>query len=137
MTNLVEKALIMGFGMLTLMIFFTASAPLLKEINNYNNNENEKLEDYMNFVDEINIAINHIIKNPKEFYTKRIQYPQNMTLIFRDKYAKFEILLDGELHTKILEFNESLKEKQYINISPSNYVLKVFYDHNLIEVDIF
>lgn len=137
MTNLFEKALITGFGIFLIMIFFTISTPFLLEIAEYNEGDKKKIDEYIYFTNEIDIAIASIINNPNEVYSKSIHYPRDVNLILNDRYVKFEIFWDGEIETKIIEYDVVFMDKHYIHIESGDYHLKVFYYHSLMVVDIY
>ncbi len=136
MSNLLEKALIIGFGIFILTLFFSISAPYLEEIGEYNNKEKQNLNNYIIFVDEIRFSIDFIIDHPDEIYTKKILYPENVNLILKNNLVKFELLIDGEIQTKILEYNEKFVERHYINLKPIEHYLYVYYYQDRILVEI-
>ena len=63
MTNLLEKALITGFGIFILTIFISMINPFLMQISEFNDNVNTDIEKYENFFYEVDTGIKFIIKN--------------------------------------------------------------------------
>ncbi len=78
MTNLLEKSLLIGFGILVLTIFSSIITPFLAKIVEFNENEKNDLESYMIFINEIDLAIIYVIQNPNELYLKKIEYPSTI-----------------------------------------------------------
>ena len=66
MTNLVEKALLLGFSIFLLAIFSSLLVPILNEINDFNRNDKNSLNSYLDFYEEMDLAVNFIINNPSK-----------------------------------------------------------------------
>jgi hypothetical protein len=127
MTNLLEKALLLGFSIFLLTIFSTVLIPYLNELMEFYHRENTELDDYMNFIDKIDDVILYIIQNPEECYIQDIEYPDNLNLTFFDKNFISEFLIGGSPYSKTLTYNVSFNPCFYHNISPQTYQLNVSY----------
>jgi hypothetical protein len=136
MTNLLEKALITGFGLFVLIIFLSIIAPFLGEISNYFSNIDNDLEDCSIFFDEIDNAITFIIEKPESVYLKEIGYPKNLNVSFYGNQVRYEYLIDNKLHILEKSYNESFVQSNYRDVIPKNYLLKVSYILNSINVSI-
>jgi len=136
MTNLLEKALLTGFGLFVLIIFLSIIAPFLGEISNYFNNMDDDLEDCNKFFDEIDNAINFIIEKPESVYSKEIEYPKNLNVSFYGNQVRYEYLIGKKLHILEKSYNESFVQSNYREMVPKNYLLKISYILNSINVSI-
>ncbi|TFG12860.1 MAG: hypothetical protein EU531_10220, partial [Promethearchaeota archaeon] len=70
MTNLIEKALIIGFGIFIASLFLSISMPFLEKFVNYNSSLDDDLSDYLKLINEVDKGILYIIENPNSFYQK-------------------------------------------------------------------
>ena len=136
MTNLIEKILLIGFGIFTLTIFSSILIPFIGRLTEFNYSERSKLECYMTAIDEINQGIEYIIQNRDRTYLKKIEYPDRLNITFYNQIAKFEFIIEEELCHKILEYNHTFITKNFHNILPQTYLLNISCISMLIEVDI-
>jgi hypothetical protein len=96
MTNLLEKSLILGFGIFSLILFFIFITPFLQEVREYKKNEDEDIDNYAEFINQINKAIREIMENPEKEVIKNIFYPKTMNITLDENYIRFDFLLDGK-----------------------------------------
>lgn len=136
MTNLIEKILLIGFGIFTLTIFSSILIPYVERLTEFNYSERKKLESYMIIIDEINQGIEYTIQNRDKVYLKKIEYPDNLNITFHDQIAKYEFFIEGKLCYKIIEYNHIFLTKIFHNILPQKYLLNISCISMLIEVDI-
>ncbi|MFX0177427.1 MAG: hypothetical protein ACFE85_14530 [Candidatus Hodarchaeota archaeon] len=134
MTTLFEKALLTGFGLFILIIFFSIINPFLGEIANYYKNVDHDNLIYSNFINEIDNAINSIIEKPNETYLKEVKYPEDLNITFYGNIAKFEYFLQYQLYSINKEYLDSFVECYYYNVFPNTYILIISYKSNLIDV---
>ena len=95
MTNLIEKSLLLGFGIFTIMIFSSIIIPFLGTIADFNQNGRNDLETYILFINEIDQGINYVIQNQEEIYLNEIDYPPNLNTSFYVNIVKFEFFIYG------------------------------------------
>ena len=93
MTNLSEKALITGFGILILTIFISMINPFLIQISEFNSTINDDIKIYEDFFVDVDTGIKFIIENPNATYIKNIEYPRNLNVILTDFYCKYEYVI--------------------------------------------
>lgn len=134
MTNLLEKGLIIGFGILILLIFFSLISPFLETISEFNNNEENDIENYISFIDEMDQAILHVIDNPEEDFLKSIEYPSNLNITLYNQYAKYDFIIGDEPQYIIIFYNESFIYNVFHDILPKTYLLNVSFILHLIKV---
>lgn len=125
MTNLIEKSLLMGFGIFTLIIFTSILVPYIGKIVEFNQNGKKDLELYMEFIDEIDQGITYVAQSPNQKYLKKIEYPNNLNITFYDNFVKYEFILDNEICLKVMEYNVTFINCNFNNIPPQTYLLNV------------
>ena len=136
MTNLIEKSLIIGFGILLLLIFLPLINPLLTIIYEFNDNYNEEIIPYEKIVYQIDYGINSVIKNPRLNYYQEVEYPNNLNITFYNQYARFDYIIKNQVQSKITFYNKSFLSQYYYNILPQIYLLNISFDFNLLNVQI-
>jgi len=136
MTNLIEKSLLLGFGIFTITIFSTILIPLLGSIVEYNQNEKDSLESYLIFINEVDLGINYVNQHPKEVYIKEIDYPNNLNISFYDHLAKYVFFLENKICVRYLEYNTTFIDSYFHNIPPQMYILNISQYSTLIRVNI-
>ena len=136
MTNLIEKSLLIGFGIFTLTIFSSIMIPFFENLTEFNYREKDQLESYMMFIDEVNHGIEYAVQNTNDLYLKKIEYPDNLNVTFYDHFAKFAFLIEDKIYSKILEYNETFISRRFHYIPPQVYLLNISRCCILIEVNI-
>lgn len=90
MTNLLEKALLIGFGIFILTIFFILVAPLFGKITDFKENDKRDLDDYNN--DSIIIKFyenNENIEKDEKIYFVNVEYLRYLEIFFKNTYSRF------------------------------------------------
>lgn len=136
MTNLIEKTLLIGFGIFTLTIFSSILIPFFGRLTEFNYIEKNKLESYMIIIDEINQGVDYVVYNTDEMYLKKIDYPNNLNITFSDHIAKYEFIIEDKICYKILEYNETFYNCKFHKILPKAYLLNISRSSILIRVNI-
>ena len=134
MTNILEKLLLTGFGIFTLILFFTIITPFFRQIEEYQTQDRDDLEQCITFINEIDTGILYVIENSNSYYLKNIEYPENMDVLFDESYVKFDYILENKTHQRILQYNATFFEHIYQNLPPQTYLLNISYRSALIEV---
>ncbi|MFX0141951.1 MAG: hypothetical protein ACFFDN_50405 [Candidatus Hodarchaeota archaeon] len=134
MTNLIEKSLLIGFGIFTLTIFSSILVPYLGKIAEFNQNEKNLLESYMIFIDEIDQGITYVARNPNQKYLKNIEYPHNLNITIYDQLIKYEFLFEKKICFKIIEYNVTFINNAFHGIPPQTYLLNVSHYLSLIGI---
>lgn len=134
MTNLLEKALITGFGILILTIFISMINPFLIQISEFNDNINFDIEKYENFFFEVDAGIKFVIENPNTTYAKVIEYPKNLNITLTDFYCKYEYVIGNKDNYKIVEYIKPFIHHNYIKLPANSYILRISNIYNFIEV---
>lgn len=125
MTNLIEKSLLIGFGIFTLTIFSSILVPYLGKIAEFNQNEKNLLESYMIFIDEIDQGITYVVRNPNQKYLKNVEYPNNLNITIYDHLIKYEFVFEKKICFKVIEYNVTFINRDFHEIPPQTYLLNV------------
>ncbi|MHA2394301.1 MAG: hypothetical protein ACXAEX_20380 [Promethearchaeota archaeon] len=134
MTNLLEKSLLLGFSIFTLLLFSSFLVPFLEEFNDFNINGDQELEYCIIFIDEINQAVHYTIDHPEETYIKKVNYPNNFNITILDFLIICEFLIDNDIFDKVLIYNTSFHNCLFQDISPQTYLLNVSFQTSQILV---
>jgi len=134
MTNLLEKALLTGFGIFVLTIFLSMINPFIIQISEFNGTVKNDIITFENFFNEVDIAVKFIIENPEAIYLREIDYPKNLNVTFNDFYVKYDFLIENKLHYKIYEYNKPFINNFYRNLSTTTFILNVSCFQNFIAV---
>jgi len=134
MTNLLEKALLTGFGIFVLTIFLSMINPFIIQISEFNGTIENDIIAYENFFNEVDIAVKFIIENPDAIYLREIDYPKNLNVTFNDFYVKYDFLIENKLNYKIYEYNKPFINLFYRNLSTTTFILNVSCFQNFIAV---
>ena len=125
MTNLIEKALLLGFSIFLLTILTSLLIPLFGEVNEFNKNVKRDLEFNIAFIDEIDQAVWYIINNPENIYLKNVEYPSNFNITFLDSFIIFDFLIENNVINKILMYNASFYNSLFHDFPPKTYLLSI------------
>ena len=134
MTNLLEKALITGFGIFILTIFISMINPFLMQVSEFNDNVNTDIEKYENFFYEVDTGIKFLIENPNSTYVKDIEYPKDLNITLTGFYCKYEYVIDNKDNYKIFEYIKPFIDHSYINLPANSYILSISNIYNFIEI---
>jgi predicted glycosyl hydrolase (DUF1957 family) len=134
MTNLLEKALLTGFGLFILTIFVSLINPFIISISEFNSTVKNDIENYNNFFNQVDTAILFVIENPDVIYLNEIEYPRNLNVTLTEDYVKYNFLIENEMQYKIYEYVKPFISCAYINLSASRYILNISCNYNFINV---
>ena len=90
MTNLLEKALLIGFGIFILTIFFILVAPFFGKMIDFKENDKRDLDDDNN--NSIIIEFyenNENIEKDEEIYFVNVEYLRYLEIFFKNNYGRF------------------------------------------------
>lgn len=136
MTNLIEKALLVGFGIFITSIFLSFTLPYLENILDYNNRLDDNLNDYLKLINDVDNGILYISDNPHSNYQKEIYYPGNLNITIENKEVNFLYYFQGETTDITLNYNISLISIVYADILPNSYLLGIYFEESLIKIEI-
>ena len=137
MTNLLEKALLTALGILILISLLSLILPVWNQILNFSINYGEDYEVYSAIINELDQGITFINENPDNIYQKNINYPENLNISINEFYIKYEYILGDQLSNTIVEYQNQFLTTNFKNLPPQIYTLKILYQLNIIEIQIF
>ena len=103
MTNLLEKALLIGFGIFILTLFFILVGPFFGKITDFKDNDKRDLYDDNN--NSIIIKFyenNENIEKDEEIHFLNVEYLRYLELSFKNNYTKFYYNLKEKTYKLIL-----------------------------------
>jgi len=136
MTNLLEKSLITGFGIFVLIIFITLIAPFYNEVEEFNEEDKDDIDNYMDFVGQLDNAILSVKENPGFIYKDNIQCYENLDVIIEGKQVKIYFELDNEPYYKIFEYEVYLCNYTYDTLASEVYSLEILFINNNSFIDV-
>ena len=134
MSNLLEKALLTGFGVFLLVTFLSIITPFLGIISDFNRNQKDDLYSYTKFINEFDNALKQVINNPDLYYLEEIEYPINLNITLENNYAKFYFLLGDTIQVKIIEYEEIFHFLTIYDLPARIYLLSISIGLSLINV---
>ena len=134
MSNLVEKALLTGFGIFLLTTFLSLISPFIAIISDFNNTQNDDLFDIREFINEFDNALKQVINNPGSAYFEKIKFPDNLNITLDNKYAKFYFPYGSVIHVEILEYDAVFSPRIFHNLPAEIYYLSILTELNIINV---
>jgi len=137
MTNLLEKVLLTALGILLLISLLSLILPIWNQILNLNINYGKDYEIYSTIINELDQGITFINENPDSIYQKNIDYPENLNISINEFYIKYEYILVDQLSSTIVEYQNQFLITDFKNLSPQIYTLKILYQLNIIEIQIY
>ena len=134
MSNLLEKALLTGFGVFLLVTFLSIITPFLGFISDFNRNQKDDLYTHTKFINEFDSALKQVINNPDLNFLEEIEYPINLNITLENNYAKFSFLLGDTIQVKIIEYEEYFHSCTVYDLPAKIYLLSISIDLSLINV---
>ena len=123
MTNLLEKSLLIAFGLFTLMIFISIIIPYFLEIKNSDLSSENNSNDFNDFINEIDNAINYVIKNPEEISLLEINSNEDLNITCMENQVFFYCKTIEE--TRIINYDKYFIEKKIVILKAEVYILEV------------
>jgi hypothetical protein len=112
MTNLVEKVLLIGFGILMIFSFFSIINPLIITFNKTNDYQKDFEKIIIN-IDQIDKGINYVAKN-NDTYSNKIFIFKNLKISIDKFSVDYVFLLDGI--KRITKYYDIKLESQEFNL---------------------
>ena len=106
MTSLLEKALITGFGIFTLILFLIIINPFIREIKNYEKSQENQEDnsndtnDLIEIINKVDFSIIHFIEQSQKLCSEKIKFVHQLPLIFKSDHAIFNLNLENKESTK-------------------------------------
>lgn len=130
MTNLLEKSLITGFGILVLIIFIILTAPFFNQIEEFKEDDEKDIDNYMDFVERLDNAILSVVENPDITYKDDIQCYETLDLIIEGNQIKIYFKLEDDHYYKIIEYKSYFCNYTYDALASEVYSLEILFINN-------
>lgn len=136
MTNLLEKSLITGFGILVLIIFIILTAPFFNQIEEFKEDDEKDIDNYMDFVERLDNAILSVFENPDITYKDDIQCYETLNLIIEGNQIKIYFKLEDDQYYKIIEYKSYFCNYTYDALASEVYSLEILFINNYSFIDV-
>ena len=136
MTNLLEKSLITGFGILVLIIFIILTAPFFNQIEEFKEDDEKDIDNYMDFVERLDNAILSVFENPDITYKDNIQCYETLDLIIEGNQIKIYFKLEDDQYYKIIEYKSYFCNYTYDALASEVYSLEILFINNYSFIDV-
>jgi len=122
MAEILEKALMIGFGITILLLFLSIASPFFKLIENHKFDSD--LKKNLMCISIINSGINNTIDNPSLNFSIVIELPNNFSILASGNEIKYSFILDNLQFIYNYEFVYEFSSFFYNQ--PGSYILKIF-----------
>ncbi len=135
MTNLIEKTLILGFGIFTLIVFISFTVPIFIELESIQEQKTIKYNEYIQFRLDLEGSLINFQNSTRDNMEILVKCPGDLNITFKTNYILYYFLLFERIHVEICEINGSFISKSYNNLEPINYVVhfSLYYSNILVD----
>lgn len=134
MSNLIEKSLIIGFGVFSLIIFLSVITPFLNvSLKNYLDDK-KTIENYNDFIEKVDTGIYYIIANPKNEFHELIDFPPSMNISISKNEISYHFKIDTTIVSKQKLYSINFFDVEYKNYPSQKYSLQIYFELELLNV---
>lgn len=134
MANMVEKSMLIGFGLFTLIVFLSIIQPFLGELLKFYDEDKQNLENIVNFIEEIDSAIIYIISNPEEVYEKELLFPRDLNITISGNEVGYNYLINNNVYSNSKKYGTIFHSVFYHYTTSTQYILQVFFESNYVRI---
>ena len=134
MSNLVEKSLIVGFGVFSLIVLLSVINPFLNLFLQNYQDETVSLENYNNIIEKIDAGVYYIIANPQNDHHDVIEFPAYMNISISRNEIIYHYKIDDRIVTKCKSYSINFFDAIYEEYPPHNYDLLIHFELELLKV---
>ncbi|MHA1126218.1 MAG: hypothetical protein ACTSRT_09345 [Promethearchaeota archaeon] len=131
---MVEKSMLIGFGLFTLIVFLSIIQPFFGALLKFYDEDKQYLENIENFIEEIDCAIIYSISNPEEVYEKGIIFPRDLNITISGNEVKYNYLINNNMYSNSKRYGSIFHTALYHNITSTQYILQVFFESNYVRI---
>jgi len=135
MSNLLEKSLLTGFGIIVLIIFFTFINPFLDNLINFNQKVDQEIKSYLTFFDEVDQGIIYVLDSDLS-YSNSIVYPNDLNITLNGYFVKYYYYIEGIHKYRIMEYEKQFVSHSYFDFPSGFCFLNICIKENKLEVKI-
>jgi len=137
MSNLIEKSLIVGFGVFSLIILLSVINPFLNLfLQNYQDG-NVTLENFNTLIDKIDSGVYYIMANPKSEHHNTIEFPAYMNISISRNEIRYDCKINDNIITKFKLYSINFFDIIYEEYPPQNYNLLIQFELELLKILIY
>ena len=134
MSNLVEKSLIIGFGIFSLIIFLSVISPLLNvSFKNYLDDK-KAIENYDDFIDKVDAGICYVIANPRNESRELINFPPFLNISIFKNEISYYFKIDTNIVSKHKLYPINFFNAEYKNYPSQEYSLQIYFELEFLKV---
>ena len=134
MSNLVEKSLIIGFGVFSLIIFLSVITPLLNiSLKNYLDDK-KTIENYNDFVDKVDAGICYVIANPRDEFQELIDFPPFLNISIFKNEISYNFKIDSDIISKHKLYSINFFSAEYKEYISQEYSLQIYFELEFLKV---
>ena len=134
MTNMVEKSMLIGFGLFTLIVFLSIIQPFFGELLKFYDEDKQYLENIENFIEDIDCAIIYTISNPEEVYEKELLFPRDLNITISGNEVEYNYLINSNVYSNSKNYGTIFHTVFYHNTNSTQYILHVFFESNYVRI---
>lgn len=132
MTNLLEKSLLTGFGVITLITFLSFITPIFSQLS-YIQNQNQDLQKLLDFIEEVDQGVNSVLDNTELTYINIISYPKDLNITLNGQFIKYDYKIKDAIKYKIYEYEKYFYTLLYQDVPTGDYYLNISVHDNKID----
>ena len=133
MSNLLEKSLLTGFGIIVLITFFSFIAPFFTQLS-YLQNQTNDLQEILTIIEEVDKGVNFVLDNSELTFSSKISYPKDLNITLNGQFIKYDYKLRDDIQYKIYEYEKFFYTHFYLNVPTGEYLLNISLHENKINL---
>ena len=111
-------------------------APFFNQIEEFKEDDEEDIDNYMKFVERLDEAILSVVENPDIPYKDDINCYETLDLIIEGNQIKIYFKLEDDHYYKILEYNSYFCNYTYDTLASEVYSLEILFINNNSFIDV-
>lgn len=131
---MVEKSLLLGFGLFTLIVFLSIIQPFLGILFNFYNEDKQYLEEIESFIEDIDTAIIYTISNPEDIYENELLFPRNLNVTFSGNEVEYFYSINSNVYSDSKYYGAVFQKNSYHNTNSTKYTINVFFESNYLRI---
>lgn len=128
---MVEKSMLIGFGLFILIVFFSIIQPFFGELLKFYDEDKQNVEI---FIEEIDSAILYTTSKPEEVYEKELLFPRDLNITISGNEIEYNYLISNIAYSYSKNYGIIFHTVIYHNINSTYYILQVFFESNYIRI---
>ena len=131
---MVEKSLLIGFGLFTLIVFLSIIQPFFGALLRFYDEDKQYLEDIETFIEEIDNAIVYIMSNPEDVYENELLFPRDLNITISGNKVEYNYLINSNVYSDSKNYGILFHTDSYHNTESTQCTLSVFFESNYVRI---